>query len=328
MHRAVIEQRSPRACGTDRSWPTILATALIVTGLASAVAGQQSPSPVRRHLSRTDNPLPDAVLTFTSVRNNRYWDISSMNVVTGSVQRITRQDQSVMACDWSPDGTRLLLQTNRDGNLEIYSMAADGSDWRRLTTTPGDDFGPQWSPDGRRIAYGEDTGSGTLQVFLANPDGTGRVQLTSGTVGGYGPVWSPDGKRINYIGGRDLMVMNSDGSNPVSIYTDGADKQTSDWSPDGRHILFMSRKTGIFKLYSIRLADSVTEMVPTGEYDAWDGQWSPDGSLISFYSYGPNSEGFSSGMFAVFLMNADGSGMRQVTTLSASDRSWHPIWRP
>jgi TolB protein len=305
----------------------VLAALAVALAVAHEAVGQQTPAPVRRHLMPTDNPPPHAVLTFTSVRQDTFWDISTMDVSTGAVQRITRQPFGIMACDWSPDGTRLLVQSSGDGNQEIYSMAADGTDWRRITNTAGDDYGPQWSPDGRHIAYAEEVGSG-LQVFLADPDGSNRVQLTSGAVGGYGPVWSPDGRRIAYIGGRDLMVMNSDGSNPFSIYSDGADKQTSEWSPDDTRILFMTKQTGIYKLHTVRLADRSVAPVPTGEYDAWNGQWSPDGSLISFYSYGIGSVGFPRGMFAVFLMNADGSNLRQVTTLTASDRSWHPIWRP
>jgi Tol biopolymer transport system component len=325
-----VHSQPPPARARVGAPPTLamLATALLALELAGVALGQQGALSARRHLRRTDTPPPPAVLTYTSIRQNAYWDISTMDVATGAVQRITRQTFNIMACAWSPDGSRLLFLTDRDGNLEIYSMAADGSDWHRITDTPGFDYGPEWSPDGRRIAYAEDTGSGTLQVFLADPDGSNRVQLTSGPAGAYGPMWSRDGKRLSYIGGRNVMVMGSDGSSPVTLYSGNAELQNSDWSPDGRCLMFMSKQTGIFKLHRIRLSDGAVEPVPTGDYDAWDGQWSPDGSLISFYSYGVGSQGFHSGMFAVFLMNADGSNLRQVTTLSATDRSWHPIWGP
>jgi len=299
--------------------------ALANQGAASA---RESRRPVRRHLRETNNPPHLGELCFTSVRDSMYWDISLMDVASGTARRITRQSFTVMACGWTRDGARLVFMTDRAGTREIYTMAADGSDWRRVTNTSRDDYGPEWSPDGHRIAYAEDVGGGRLQIFVIDPDGSNRVQLTFSAAGAYGPVWSPDGARISYISGTGVMVMDSNGSNPVTLYSDSADKQNSDWSPGGTHLMFMTKRPGIFKLHTIRLADRVVEAIPTGEYDAWDGRWSPDGSLISFYSYGIGSAGFANGMFAVFLMNADGSDLRQLTTLTPNDRSWHPVWRP
>lgn len=53
---------------------------------------------------------------------------------------------------WSPDGERIAFLSFRDGNPELYSMKADGSDQTRLTSGPAEDVDPAWSPDGRRIA--------------------------------------------------------------------------------------------------------------------------------------------------------------------------------
>lgn len=282
---------------------------------------------MRRHLGMTSTPPRLGELCYTSVRNGTSWDISLKDVATGEVRVITRQSSWTMASDWKPDGTRLVVLTRRDGNSEVYTMAADGSDLRRITNTRGDDYGPVWSPDGQRIAYGEDVGGGTTQIFVCAGDGSNRVQLTTGAPGANGPMWSPDGTRIAYIAGSNVMVMRSDGSNREILYTDGAEKEGCDWSPDGSQVMFMTKLTGIFKLHTVRVADRVAQAIPTGDIDAWVGCWSPDGSLIAFYSYGVNSSGFP-GMFAVFLMNADGSNLHQVTTLTADDRSWHPSWRP
>lgn len=55
--------------------------------------------------------------------------------------------------DWSPDGTKLVFSSHRDGNSEIYVMAADGSNVQRLTVEPKSDNEPAWSPDGSKILF-------------------------------------------------------------------------------------------------------------------------------------------------------------------------------
>jgi Tol biopolymer transport system component len=326
MRHAPLQHPRRSAQGARPALVIAVAIAVTIT-TALAVLAQPTSATARRHLVQTSNPPRFGELCFTSVRDNRYWDISLMDIASGAVRRITRQTSNTMASSWTRDGTRLAVLTDRDGNLEIYTMAADGSDLRRITRTSGNDYGPVWSPDGQHLAYAEDVGANTQQLFVCSPDGSNRVQLTSGAPGAYGPIWSPDGARLSYISGRSVMAMNADGSNRVVLTSVNADLQNSDWSPDGSRVMFMSRQSGVFKLYTIRLADGTVEAIPTGDYDAWDGCWSPDGSLIAFYSYGIQSSGFP-GMFAVFLMNADGSNRRKITTLLQTDRSWHPVWRP
>jgi Tol biopolymer transport system component len=302
--------------------------ALALLHMAARASVAQAAAPlVRRHLTQTTNPPRLGELTFNSLRESRYWDVSLMDVATGTVRRISRHTSSGKACAWSPDGSRLAFMTNRDGNFEIYTMDSNGGDWRRITNTRADDWEPEWSPDGRHIAYAEDVGGDIAELFVVSPDGSNRAQLTSDPAGAYAPRWSPDGTRIAYVSGTELKVMNGDGTDPVSLISDSDETSTCDWSPSGSHILFMSKRTGVYKLYTYRLADGAIEAIPTGDYDAWSGRWSPDGSLIAFYSYGTAGDG-PNGMPAVIVMSSDGSNLRQVTTLTPNDLSYYPIWRP
>jgi TolB protein len=54
---------------------------------------------------------------------------------------------------WSPDGSSIAFASDRDGDLDLYLMAPDGSDIRQLTSDQGDEWLPAWAPDGRRVAY-------------------------------------------------------------------------------------------------------------------------------------------------------------------------------
>jgi tricorn protease-like protein len=79
------------------------------------------------------------------------------------------------------DGKKIVFQSNRDGNTEIYTMNADGTGRTRLANYPGRDQDPEWSPDGRTIAFERDAApiaDQTFQVFVMNADGTDPTQLT------------------------------------------------------------------------------------------------------------------------------------------------------
>src|SRR5262249_2482610 len=67
-------------------------------------------------------------------------------------RRSTYDSGRHLGVSWSPDGSRLVFQTNRDGNWEIVVTGIDG-DLARLTDSPADDLNPTWSPDGARIAF-------------------------------------------------------------------------------------------------------------------------------------------------------------------------------
>src|SRR5215210_4533556 len=101
----------------------------------------------------------------------------------------------------SPTGTggrstQLVFASDRDGNLEVYSANADGSDVRRLTTSPGDDGEPSWSSTGR-IAF-TSSRDGNDEIYTMNADGSDLKRLTTNTSPDGLAVWSPNGSRIAF----------------------------------------------------------------------------------------------------------------------------------
>ena len=77
---------------------------------------------------------------------------------------------------WSPDGKQIAITSRRDGNNEIYSMNADGSQPKRLTNNLNDDFAPAWSPDGTQIAISGNKG-GITDLYVVNV-ASGAVKRT------------------------------------------------------------------------------------------------------------------------------------------------------
>lgn len=138
------------------------------------------------------------------------------------------------APDWSPDGEKIVFQSNRDGNPEIYLMKADGSEQINLTTNPAEDGAPSWSPDGRKVAFHSDRG-GVFDIYVMNADGTDLVKLTDSPDWDIGPSWSPDGELIAFYSERDgnfeVYVMTADGTAEIRLTEHGDFDGFPDWHP-------------------------------------------------------------------------------------------------
>jgi Tol biopolymer transport system component len=103
--------------------------------------------------------------------------------------------------DWSPDGKTLVLGMGTyDFRADLFTVGLDGKPERRIVGTPGNDFGPSWSPDGRSIAYLSTAGP-TWRVTVAAPDGSG-VHTISDFGDWYYPQWSPDARHVVAVDGR------------------------------------------------------------------------------------------------------------------------------
>ena len=115
--------------------------------------------------------------------------------------RLTDNPAADVPAGWSPDGTRLLFVSDRDGNADVHVMNADGSGQTRLTTDPALDFYPAWSPAGQWIAF-VSTRDGNHEVYVMAPDpltgtgGSGQRNLTASPATDAQFWWSPDGAQV------------------------------------------------------------------------------------------------------------------------------------
>lgn len=227
---------------------------------------------------------------------------------------------------WSPDGSKILFATNRDGNDEIYVMNADGSSQTNLSNRAEQDWRPTWSPDGSKIAWVTDPEPGNWEVYVMNADGTGQVNLTN-TAGSldYSPTWSPDGSRIAFASSRDVpsglrdevYVMNADGSNPVNLTNNAGDDTEPTWSPDGSWVAFIARDSG-WSLRRVR-PDGTNETLLGHAWPPHPPVWSPDGSWLACYSK-PFGDG------DIYL--TDVNGLLQLNLTDTEGIDSQPDWRP
>ena len=226
-----------------------------------------------------------------------------------------------------PPAGRIVFESNRDGNLEIYRMNADGSAPTRLTNDPATDNTPSISPDGRKVAFSSDR-EGSADIYVMNIDGSGLTRLTSDPGLEQQPAWSPDGTKIAYQGSSieqyDIFVVDATGGTPVDVTSTSANEASASWSPDGTQLVFMSDRDGNEEVYR-QNADgtgTATRLTNNPARDA-DPDWSPDGQKIAFFSDRPGS----SCCGTVWTINAsDGSGATNLTNGSIFDAD--PSWSP
>jgi len=245
--------------------------------------------------------------------------------------------------EWSPDGTKIVFASIRDGKPLVGVMAADGSSQKMLTTGKA----PCWSRDGRRIAFARDG-----QIWVMDADGSNIRQITNSDTVKSGPSWSPDDKQLIFILTRNpgsqtdpqpqIGIMNSDGTNERILTTqqrsnlcrqpDGSetflatahDTNAPAWSPVDNRIAFWS---GIERHYGevwIMNADGsgttqVTKECTRRNND--DPSWSPDGKKILF------STG-RSGRNELWIINPDGTGERKISDIEAYPFPGRASWQP
>lgn len=163
-------------------------------------------------------------------------DIYSMTfdgsgTVTGTL-RLTRHAAGGSEPAVSPDGKKIAFTTSRGGsvNSEIYVMKANAPEGPtnrpvRLTDNAASDSKPEWSPDGKKIAF-QSRRTGNEEVFVMNADGSLQRNLTKNPAEDGDPAFSPDGKKIAFYSARpigpvqgdaEIWRMRTDGTNPVQL---------------------------------------------------------------------------------------------------------------
>jgi dipeptidyl aminopeptidase/acylaminoacyl peptidase len=209
------------------------------------------------------------------------------------------------------------------GSDEIFTMNPDGSDQRQITNTTGDNFDPDWSPNGAKFAFTSTREGNATNVFTMNADGSNQVQLTGPGGVNLQPSWSPDGSKIVYVSanatGRALFTMNADGSGKTQITGFFPSAGEPEWSPDGTSIAFDLHTGGNTDIYRINANGSgLTRLTDAAAHDQ-SPTWSPDGTKIAFGS-------LRDGGSRIYTMNADGSAETRLTNNATPD--YQPAWSP
>ena len=207
--------------------------------------------------------------------------------------------------------------------MAVFLMAADRSGLRQIANDSAIDMMPDWSPDGRTLMFTRSRPAEQAGIWVMQADGSGMRQL-SGTKGDGNGRWTPDGQSIVFQsyspGASYLAVMRADGTDRRLIAPELVSDLTGTptWSKGGV-IAFKRSSEDNPGIWIIRSDGSGLTHVTQFIGDAQP-RWSPDGTKLVFESFG-NAIGAAS---AIFVINADGTGRRQLTGGADQSAAWSP----
>jgi eukaryotic-like serine/threonine-protein kinase len=226
----------------------------------------------------------DIVFSLWFYGNLRLWKVAA----TGGQPEQLAVGEGASTLAISRQGDRLAYsQEYRDTNIWRIETTGVPSPTKLISSTR-QDYGPQYSPNGKRIAFTSGQ-TGNNEIWVCDAEGANPSQLTffgGPDVGS--PRWSPDGKQIAFdstaAGQRDIYIVDSEGGKPRRLTEDGTDEVRPSWSRDGNWIYFGSNRTGDWQLWKTP-AEGRGQPVQVTREGGREGFESSDGRFV-YYTKG------------------------------------------
>jgi len=289
-----------------------------------------------------DLPVLDQIageLVFMSDRDGD-WDIYRLDAV-GELHNLTTESDGH---DYYPfftfDGEHIGMFSATNSGVTPARVDVNGSGYETqrvfdaMLTVLADgqtDWDPVWSPGGDRVAWTKLVLGLPPQVdlFVADVNGDNRIQLTDDAALDGIHAWSPDGTQLIYEsdadGGLNNTYVVTIADRQITRLTDHAiDDYAPFWSTDGSRILVIfsfakQERDGVLEMHVMDADGGDLRPLDADEVFTGDLTTAPDGETVAYVSN-------ESGYWHIYLMDADGSNVRQIT--DGDSNNLYPAWRP
>jgi dipeptidyl aminopeptidase/acylaminoacyl peptidase len=235
---------------------------------------------------------------------------------------------------WSPDGRWIAFEGESAGKDALMIASAEGGAPRALAEMAGTNSpltfegrAIAWSPDSRRVAFVSATPGPETEAASGDP-----VVITRYL---YRPDLVEGNTRLSDNRRRHVFVVEAAGGAARALTSGTFEEHSIDWSPDGQEILFVSNREpdpDLFynpDLFALRVADGGLRRLTATESAEYEPRWSPDGRSVAFLGTRRGLTDLETTMedTHVFVMNADGTGRRQIGA-AIDNRQGPPSWSP
>jgi Tol biopolymer transport system component len=194
--------------------------------------------------------------------------------------------------NWSPNGEKLAypeqLVRKRvpvvDGPVDLVVVSRHGK--RHLIKSEGDEWDPEWSPDGRSILFIRQRSRAGVGLWRCSPTGRALRPVIRRVLGQAPATWSPDGRSIAFTGaltrtgGNHLYLVPAKGGSPREIVAEEASEFSPSWSPDGSLLAFSDFDGHVRAVRPDGSGDRAIVTLSNAQF--FDLAWSPDGRWIAF----------------------------------------------
>ncbi|MEJ2207797.1 MAG: hypothetical protein P8129_02025 [Anaerolineae bacterium] len=223
-------------------------------------------------------------------------------------------------------GYRLAYDGYTDGNYEILTINADGSERFNVSSEAGGDLDPDWSPDGQKLTWVHFY-DGKGDIMVGNADGTGKVNLTNHAKEDRAPAWSPDGTKIAFHSLREdsrweIYVMNPDGSDVTRMTFHACQSHDPVWSPDGTKIAYVCGLNEYADVFVMAADGQNFDRLTNNEVPDEALNWSPDGTKIAYVRY----DGAAKKDSDIWVVDIASQTNTKLTYTAYADYS--PAWSP
>ena len=326
----------PLSPATDVTWTSTDEAVLQVSSTGTLTPISRGRSQV---IASTPWGVADTALVFvqgeilvTSTRNGPA-DLFALDPADpGALSQISEGPGDEIGAAYSPDGSRIVYASNRDGNFELYVVDADGQNHTRVTMTTANEAEPGWTPDGEQIVYQSD-GSGGLQIWIMNADGSNQRALTEGTAANLEPAVSPDGSKIVFTSVRDdnyeVYVMNFDGSDQQNItQTEFPHERAPAWLGDDAVVYVREEREDRTSTWIVvrHALDGETQTLTQPTLVVTDFAISSTGELLAVTTQSPGPTGGVARR--IYLIPLNGDTPVEVPRAGDHDQMVRPAFRP